>query len=73
MWAVVSAVDEAGDTGLLCRAVKVVRLDERIPLVLAHDRCERLPDVVPCWVLWFVIEVVVDGLAQLLVFVPSDG
>jgi len=63
-WAVgvfVVAGDEPSNTGCLGWCIEVERLDELIALVLAHDRGECPPDVVPFGVIWVVIEVVVDG------------
>ena len=73
VWASLTC-DEASDTGLLGRLVKVERLDKRIALTLTHDRCERPPDVLPLRVVWIVVKIVVDGLAQLAVLRPRrDG
>lgn len=49
------------------RLVNAERFEKRIPLVFAHDRTECSPDVVPGWVIWFVIGVVVNGLPELAV------
>jgi len=56
------------DAGLFSWLVDVERLDERIGLVLAQDRCEGLPDIAPLPVLRLVVGVIVDGFAQLAIF-----
>lgn len=55
--------DEMAYAGLLGRLIEV----ERILLVLADNRAERLPDVVPRRVVWPVVRVVVDSPGQLAV------
>jgi hypothetical protein len=68
------ARDEPPDTGLLGWLVDVERLNERIALVVAHNRCERPPDVIPLRVVWLVIKVVVNSLFQVAVLGPYwDG
>jgi hypothetical protein len=59
----VLARDEATNTGRLSRLIEIEAIEERIPLVFTHNCTERSPDVVPGWVIWFVIEVVVNSLA----------
>ena len=49
------------------RLVDAERFEKRISLVFARDRTECSPDVVSGWVIWFVIGVVVNGLAELAV------
>lgn len=49
------------------RLVDAERFEKRISLVFTRDRIERSPDVVPDWAIWFVIGVVVNGLAELAV------
>lgn len=39
-----------------------------IPQVLAYNRRQRPPDVVPGWVVRIMVEVVVDGLVELAIF-----
>jgi len=70
VWALVATVDEPRDAGRLSRASKVVSSGEGIALILAQDSTERPPDIAEARLVGVVVEVVVDGLAELVVFVP---
>jgi hypothetical protein len=66
----VLARDEATNTGRLGCLIKSEGFEKCIPLVFAHDRSECPPDVVPGWVIWFVIKVLVNSFTKLLIFSP---
>lgn len=66
--AFVVASDGPSNTGRLGWLIEAKRFDERIMLILAYDCAECSPDVVLSRVVRLVIELVVDGFAQLLVF-----
>ncbi|WP_239641270.1 hypothetical protein [Haloarcula japonica] len=64
------ACDQPTDARLLRWSNETERINERLPLVLAHNSAERSPDVTPCRVVWVVAKVGVNGVGQLVVFRP---
>jgi hypothetical protein len=63
--------NETANTGCVSWLTEIESFDECIALVLTHNRTECPPDIVPSWVVWFVIEVFVEGLFELLVLRPA--
>jgi hypothetical protein len=71
VWAFIVAADEPTDTGSLSRLVEIVRFNESIALVAAHNMGEDVPNTQNAHVLVvrIVVDVVADGLFKLFVFV----
>jgi hypothetical protein len=73
MRALVFARDETPDAGRLGWLIKIESIDKRITLVFAHNCAERPPDIVPSRVVRLVIKIVMNGLFQLVILIPSAG
>jgi hypothetical protein len=39
-------------------------------LILAHECAESLPNISPCRIVWLMVKIVVDGLSELVIFIP---
>jgi hypothetical protein len=63
--------NETANTGCVSWLTEIESFDERVALVFTQDCAECSPDIVPGWILGFVIEVFVEGLFELLVLRPA--